>query len=180
MTIEAPLNRFIYTTDREISREAVKSHDGDTPHGFFVDFQDRIFQSMKNPFTLSSLDFISANDHAGIDLLRQSMLLMSGHGYPIVQYEVETVDGYRNLVFRLPRAESRKVLLLVCGLMDTSVAWISNPASQSLATQAWNLGYDVYMLNFRGTDAHCGDRVRHINLTPNDREVRHSMLYVSV
>ena len=88
----------------------------------------------------------------GVDVLLQCKALLSSRGYPCEQHEVTTADGYINILIRIPRKESRYALFLQCGLGDTSVGWIIHPSSHGLAIQAWNLGYDIFLSNVRGTD----------------------------
>uniref|UniRef100_A0A7N0VF81 Partial AB-hydrolase lipase domain-containing protein n=1 Tax=Kalanchoe fedtschenkoi TaxID=63787 RepID=A0A7N0VF81_KALFE len=71
-------------------------------------------------------------------------------GYPYEAIRVETSDGYVLLLERIPRRDSRKVLYLQHGILDSSMGWVSNGVVGSPAFAAYDQGYDVYLGNFRG------------------------------
>ncbi|KAJ7542402.1 hypothetical protein O6H91_10G104600 [Diphasiastrum complanatum] len=71
-------------------------------------------------------------------------------GYPYEAIRVTTEDGYILLLERIPRRDSRKVLYLQHGLLDSSLGWVSNGAVGSQAFAAYDQGYDVFLGNFRG------------------------------
>ena len=97
-------------------------------------------------------------------LLTKSML-----GYPLQEYTVHTVDHYCLVLFRIPRPETTRVVLLQHGVMDTALAWISDKPSLSLAIQAYLQGYDVFFGSIRGTDGHYkSERPRHEILDVTD------------
>jgi len=79
--------------------------------------------------------------------------LVKKAGYPFKQYIVHTDDGYLLELHRLPRPESRNVMFLQHGVMDSSYSFIANGASDGLAFRAFDKGYDVFMGNFRGTSS---------------------------
>ena len=101
-----------------------------------------------------------------LELLTKSML-----GYPLEEYSVHTSDHYCLVLFRIPRPETRRVVLLQHGVMDTALAWIADKPALSLAIQAYVRGYDVFFGSTRGTDGHyASGRRRHEMLDVRDKE----------
>lgn len=71
-------------------------------------------------------------------------------GYPYEAIRVITADGYVLLLERIPRRDSKKVVYLQHGLLDSSLGWVSNGVVGSQAFAAYDQGYDVFLGNFRG------------------------------
>ncbi|KAF7036438.1 hypothetical protein CFC21_047103 [Triticum aestivum] len=71
-------------------------------------------------------------------------------GYPFQAIKVVTSDGYVLLLERIPRRDSRKVVLLQHGVLDSSMGWVSNGVVGSPAFAAYDQGYDVFLGNLRG------------------------------
>ncbi|CAL4963420.1 unnamed protein product [Urochloa decumbens] len=71
-------------------------------------------------------------------------------GYPFEAIKVVTSDGYVLLLERIPRHDSRKVVLLQHGILDSSMGWVSNGVVGSPAFAAYDQGYDVFLGNLRG------------------------------
>ncbi|KAI3454898.1 hypothetical protein Pfo_011561 [Paulownia fortunei] len=71
-------------------------------------------------------------------------------GYPYEAIHVVTADGYVLLLERIPRRDSRKVVYLQHGILDSSMGWVSNGVVGSPAFAAFDQGYDVFLGNFRG------------------------------
>ncbi|XP_057474174.1 uncharacterized protein LOC130762511 [Actinidia eriantha] len=71
-------------------------------------------------------------------------------GYPYEAIPVVTADGYVLLLERIPRRDSRKVVYLQHGILDSSMGWVSNGVVGSPAFAAFDQGYDVFLGNFRG------------------------------
>ncbi|KAH6799153.1 alpha/beta-Hydrolases superfamily protein [Perilla frutescens var. frutescens] len=71
-------------------------------------------------------------------------------GYPYEAIRVVTDDGYVLLLERIPRRDSRKVVYLQHGILDSSMGWVSNGVVGSPAFAAFDQGYDVFLGNFRG------------------------------
>ncbi|KAJ1393887.1 AB-hydrolase lipase domain [Sesbania bispinosa] len=71
-------------------------------------------------------------------------------GYPYEAIRVITSDGYILLLERIPRRDSRKVVYLQHGVLDSSMGWVSNGVVGSPAFAAYDQGYDVFLGNFRG------------------------------
>ncbi|KAK6148665.1 hypothetical protein DH2020_019577 [Rehmannia glutinosa] len=71
-------------------------------------------------------------------------------GYPYEAIHVVTADGYVLLLERIPRRDSRKVVYLQHGILDSSMGWVSNGVVGSPAFAAFDQGYDVFLGNLRG------------------------------
>ncbi|XP_059645150.1 uncharacterized protein LOC132286780 [Cornus florida] len=71
-------------------------------------------------------------------------------GYPYEAIRVTTADGYVLLLERIPRRDTRKVVYLQHGIMDSSMGWVSNGIVGSPAFAAFDQGYDVFLGNLRG------------------------------
>ena len=83
-------------------------------------------------------------------------------GFPLEEYTVHTRDGYCIILFRIPNKETKKIVYLQHGVMDTAFAWISNTSNDSMATICYEQGYDVFFGSFRGTDGHYhSERIKH-------------------
>lgn len=85
--------------------------------------------------------------------------------YPLEVHNITTADGYILTAHRIPNP-NRPVMLLNHGFVASSDAflWLGKP--NSLPYQAFEAGYDVWMLNCRGN----WYSSRHERLSPNSRE----------
>ncbi|XP_077203985.1 lysosomal acid lipase/cholesteryl ester hydrolase-like isoform X2 [Paroedura picta] len=79
-------------------------------------------------------------------------------GYPSKQYEVQTDDGYFLQLNRIPyglhspeKNGHNPAVLLVPGILADSRCWIANLPSNSIGFVLADAGYDVWLLNNRGT-----------------------------
>jgi len=93
------------------------------------------------------------------------------NGYPCEDYSVITQDGYILSMQRIPYGRngvkvknSRPVVLLQHGLLDSAVTWVINYPYQSLGFLLADNGYDVWLSNSRGSTY----SNKHVNLTDKD------------
>lgn len=85
----------------------------------------------------------------GIDQRTQGEIIQD-FGYPYENHQVTTDDGYILSLDRIPREDSNKVIFFQHGIMDSSYTWIATEQAHSMALQAYDQGFDVFMGNFRG------------------------------
>jgi lysosomal acid lipase/cholesteryl ester hydrolase len=76
--------------------------------------------------------------------------LIKRRGYPAEQHDVLTKDGYIITMHRIAKPNSKKLILLQHGLMDSSSTWVINFANQSLGFILADNDYDVWLGNMRG------------------------------
>ena len=76
--------------------------------------------------------------------------LIKRRGYPAQQHDVITKDGYIITMHRIVQPNSKKVILLQHGLLDSSSTWVINFANQSLGYILADNDYDVWLGNMRG------------------------------
>jgi pimeloyl-ACP methyl ester carboxylesterase len=95
-----------------------------------------------------------------------SNIIQNTCGYPVQTYAVRTVDGYILTLIRIPRPESSKVVFFQHGLLDSASAWVSTGNVHSLASRAYQQGYDVFLGNFRGSNDALG--VNGLGANPSD------------
>uniref|UniRef100_A0A6J0UFQ9 Lipase n=1 Tax=Pogona vitticeps TaxID=103695 RepID=A0A6J0UFQ9_9SAUR len=94
-------------------------------------------------------------------------------GYPNEEYEILTDDGYYLKANRIPhgasspaKSGSKPVVLLVPGVVMEGRCWIANLPDNSLGFVLADAGYDVWIINNRGTTW----SRRHQNLTVDQEE----------
>ncbi|XP_017475568.1 PREDICTED: lipase 1 [Rhagoletis zephyria] len=71
------------------------------------------------------------------------------YNYPLESHYVTTEDKYILRLFRLPRPKGRPILLMH-GLLDSSITWLLSGPWSALGYYLFDLGYDVWMGNARG------------------------------
>ncbi|GMT01711.1 hypothetical protein PENTCL1PPCAC_23885 [Pristionchus entomophagus] len=92
-------------------------------------------------------------------------------GYPAELYDVVTKDGYILDMYRIPHGRfaeansscNRPAILMVHGMGVTSTEYFMNPPESSPAFILADQGFDIFLLNLRGTTY----GKRHMTLTPD-------------
>jgi len=133
------------------------------PRAIFRTFRRGVAKAALSPFSMvgsATRRFVHLDN---VDELQGVGDIVRRQGYPYEEIFVTTRDGYRISLERLPNPGSKKVLFMQHGVMDSSFTWVANGADASLAFQAHNEGYDVFLGNFRGAG---GERA-HQHLNPN-------------
>ncbi|KAF2890401.1 hypothetical protein ILUMI_15772 [Ignelater luminosus] len=95
--------------------------------------------------------------------------LVQRHGYPFENHTVVTKDGYILEIHRIPYGRNsiadgnRPPMLLIPGIMCSSVDWVNTGPEKALGFILADRGYDVWLGNTRGTTW----SRRHIRLDPD-------------
>lgn len=73
-------------------------------------------------------------------------------GYPLIQYKVQTADGFQLSVFRIPDfSQTKPPIFMLHGVQSTSGIFVGL-GKRSIAFQLHDAGYDVWLGNYRGTE----------------------------
>ncbi|XP_018788030.1 PREDICTED: lipase 1 [Bactrocera latifrons] len=72
------------------------------------------------------------------------------HKYAVEVHNITTTDGYELLLHRIPKPGNQPILL-VHGLLTSSLAWVLLGPGKSLAFLLADRNYDVWLANFRGS-----------------------------
>ncbi|XP_049280497.1 lipase 3-like [Anopheles funestus] len=81
------------------------------------------------------------------EILRHSV---TRHGYPVELHKVTTQDGYILSLVRIPGKSDKAPVLIVHGLLSSSVDWTVQGPDKSISFIAADEGYDVWLGNVRG------------------------------
>lgn len=96
--------------------------------------------------------------------------MIEHYGYPLETHEITTEDGYVLSIHRIPRQSNkdgyRGVAFLMPGLFASSSAYVLNGKEKSMAFTLFNLGYDTWIANPRGTT----HSRKHLTLDPDDEK----------
>ncbi|GMT08357.1 hypothetical protein PENTCL1PPCAC_30531, partial [Pristionchus entomophagus] len=99
-------------------------------------------------------------------------------GYPVESYDVTTEDGYILKLLRIPHPAiygvssgnnsscHRTPILFGHGMLQDASAYLQNPPESSPGMILADAGFDVFLINWRGTFV----SQRHVRLSPRDTE----------
>ncbi|CAG9840502.1 unnamed protein product, partial [Diabrotica balteata] len=96
---------------------------------------------------------------------------VTSFGYPIETYQIETEDHYILTVFRIPHGRNSTTsnnlpILLNHGMLGSAENYIWLGPQRSLAYILADKGYDVWLMNCRGTSY----SKKHTSLSPNEKQ----------
>lgn len=85
----------------------------------------------------------------GIGGINTAADVINASGYPLEIHKVITTDGYIVTMYRIPQKNSKKAVIFVHGMLDSSICWVSNGVMGSIAFEAYNEGFDVWLADSR-------------------------------
>ena len=168
---QSPQSSQLSSTSSQSSSSSTSSSSQSSPTSSSTTSSSKKAKKTKKTPTHSSSSSTTQPPTHSLPPATHSLLTKSMLGYPLEEYSVHTSDHYCLVLFRIPRPESTRAVLLQHGVMDTALAWVADTPSLSLAIQAYLRGYDVFFGSTRGTDGHyASGRRRHEILDVRDRE----------
>ncbi|KAI5634906.1 alpha/beta hydrolase fold domain-containing protein [Phthorimaea operculella] len=120
---------------------------------------DRVNEIVKNaPNVIEDIskDFLEGQTNKDKDLPITE--LIAKYGYKLETYRVETEDGYLISVYRIPG--NGDPVLLVNGITLSAVDWFTIGKESALPCLLADQGYDVWILNTRGTTEESQEHAR--------------------
>ncbi|KAK2415434.1 triacylglycerol lipase [Trifolium repens] len=124
-----------------------------------------IAQGRKTLYTSNDFSASSLNTNDGI-----CKTMVETQGYTCEEHKVTTEDGYILSMQRLPASRSgekanKPPVLIQHGLFCDAVIWLFNSPDESLGFILADGGFDVWLVNGRGTKY----STMHTSLSPNDK-----------
>ncbi|CAJ2645645.1 unnamed protein product [Trifolium pratense] len=124
-----------------------------------------IIQGRKTLYTSNDFSASSLNTDDGI-----CKTMVETQGYTCEEHKVTTEDGYILSMQRLPASRSgekanKPPVLIQHGLFCDAVIWLFNSPDESLGFILADSGFDVWLVNGRGTKY----STMHTSLSPNDK-----------
>ncbi|XP_072399740.1 lipase 3-like isoform X2 [Diabrotica undecimpunctata] len=106
-----------------------------------------------------------------LEQLDRAEILVTSFGYPLETHQTETEDNYILTIFRIPHGRNHSIsnkspVLLNHGMLGSAANYIWLGPQRSLAFILADKGYDVWLMNSRGTSY----SRKHKSLSPNQRE----------
>lgn len=108
-----------------------------------------ILKKRNSTFLLETFKFISIPFI--IHIAFEQPDLIKTCGYPSEVHNITTEDGYILEAHRIANPGKQPVILMH-GVLDSSMAWVTTGPNQSLGYILFDFGYDVFLLNSRGND----------------------------
>uniref|UniRef100_A0A6P7G189 Lipase n=1 Tax=Diabrotica virgifera virgifera TaxID=50390 RepID=A0A6P7G189_DIAVI len=106
-----------------------------------------------------------------LDQYNRAEILVTSFGYPFETHQLETEDNYILSIFRIPHGRNNSIsnnvpILLNHGMLGSSANYIWLGPERSLAFILADKGYDVWLMNCRGTSY----SRKHKSLNPKQKE----------
>ncbi|XP_044019385.1 lipase 1-like [Aphidius gifuensis] len=95
---------------------------------------------------------------------KTTLEILKDNGITGEVHYVTTEDGYILTNYRINGGENSTPVVLGVGITFDGSSWLMRGRNDSLAYLLADQGYDVWLINNRGTD----DGLKHVNLTSDD------------
>lgn len=131
------------------------------------DTKEHIVQVFQKLFVGDSDEMLRYDDHNSSKILSNRFIPV--YGYKVEPHNVETMDGYilkhfRVLPLHRDPIKRIKVALLLHGFMGSSDDWFIQGSKKALPYILVDIGYDVWLINFRGNRYSQVHSIKQINL----------------